>query len=80
MTIATLLTPLPRFGGSRIVAFMQTWVLVITLISNYQIVGTTSVPGYESPDACARAGRSVEKQLGFATRQVSFDCIDGPSK
>jgi hypothetical protein len=59
---------------------MQTWVLIITVMVNAHVVGVTSVPGYDSLDSCARAGRSAKNQLSFEGRQVDFVCIDGPKK
>ena len=65
---------------------METWVLVLISIVNFQPVGIASVPGYPSQEACMAAGRefiNMEHTNSFLDnhrREADYHCIPGPKR
>jgi hypothetical protein len=65
---------------------METWVLVLISIVNFQPVGIASVPGYPSQEACIAAGRlfidseHVNSLTDNHRREADYHCLPGPKK
>jgi hypothetical protein len=66
----------------------MTWVLVLIIYNATNQAGMSTVPGYQSLDACKSAGEQLAGQdamfkgtaLSPATGSIEFRCIPGPRR